>query len=87
MVNGVSEVVKTLESNFTGPQPGAYATKRGDSGSLLFLSYDAAAGGQVVGMLLGGTEVNDICYFTRIDHLLEDIKAHTRAKDIRMYDA
>lgn len=85
-VNGVETTVETLESNFVGWEINGHATMRGDSGSLMFLPPDPERGPQVVGMLIGGAEANDIGYFTRVDHLFEDIKTVTGAQDIRMYN-
>ena len=51
----------------------------GDSGSFIFDDD-----GGVVGLLYGGSERNDVAYFTHILDVFEDVKAITGAADVRI---
>lgn len=79
--------VPTLAFSFTAYKAGGQATIQGDSGSLLFSTYDFPESAQVVGMIFAGAKSNHIGFFIRIDDLREDIKERTGAQDIRMYRA
>lgn len=87
MVEGKPESTPTLEFSFTESWRSDYViSRKGDSGSLLFNAL-LPNYPDVMGMIWGGLEFNRIGFFTRTDHLFEDIKEHTGARDVRMYGA
>lgn len=85
MVEEKPESTPTLEFSFTESHKSDYViTRKDDSGSLLFKSF-LSEYPEVMGMVWGGLEFNRIGFFTRIDHLFDDIKEHTGARDARTY--
>lgn len=81
-MDGKKQNPPTLEYTITGLNQGDCIVQPGDSGSLLFTQYGK---GEVIGMVIAGMRTNDIGRFTRIDDLVDDIKEHAGAKDVRMH--
>ncbi|EAU29902.1 predicted protein [Aspergillus terreus NIH2624] len=80
MENGKKVFVSTYEHCFMSSDRKHSLVERGDSGSLVF-EKDT---GMVVGMLFGGSQNEDVGYFTSIIDLFEHIKKSTGANEIRI---
>lgn len=76
IMNGNEIEIPTWEHAITVPR-GPFI-ESGDSGSLILTGQ-----GDVQGIAFGGSEMNDIGYFTSARDLLEDIKHFTDLKDIK----
>ncbi|PYH90716.1 hypothetical protein BO71DRAFT_433618 [Aspergillus ellipticus CBS 707.79] len=75
MMDGKTIKLKTLEHAITGVRERTFSRK-GASGALIHLQ-----GGQVVGMLFGGSDVSNLTFMTEIGDLFGDMK-DTGASDI-----
>lgn len=76
--DGTVRTAVTLEHSVSSSPISTFCVS-GDSGSFIFDDD-----GGVVGLLYGGSERNDVAYFTHIHDFFEDVKAITGAVDVRI---
>jgi hypothetical protein len=78
LVGGREDVVVTMEHTLLVGQNETVVAS-GDSGSLV-----TTGGGDVVGLLFGGSDAKHRGYFTAAKDLVQEIKKYTGATDVRV---